>query len=961
VELWETVVGARRTPVVIGRGAERAELEAALAGVDAGRGAGSVVLVIGDAGIGKTRLVEDFTARAEGLLSVTGGCVEATTDALAYAPWTELLWWLRRSGADIVGDAERTQLARLLPDLGEPPSEAEGDGQILLFEAVVGALHRVASARHLAVVVEDVHWIDAASRDLLLYVARNIRRIPMLLIITSRPGGASPERRELFSQLQRLGATTIEVGALADDDAAGVASLLTGADLDSPDVLTVVKRAQGNPLFVEELVAALDADSLPTTIRLLMLSRFEALGADARTLVETAAIVGTRVPRALLFAAMTTSATAAASEAVEAGVLTSDGRGYAFAHDLLREAVLAELAPHERVVLHAAIAAALNDVTIVDSELDLIAERARHWDAAERPTEALQWTVAAGRQADDRYAFAAALVWYERALTWWDGVAHPEEVSGLTRVNLLFAAADAAGASGRFERAADLAEQAARGAENPLARVEAFARSNAHLWAAGRTALLADIANAALAELDEVDERGRAAFLVDYAGYLLHDARATEALELGPTLIDSVSELGDPMLEARAHLYLGSCYEQVCEEALGLSELERAADVARRAGLLSMLSVVLYNHASLLSSVPRYADCLAVLDEVDALIAANGIRRQLVISAAMRAQSLIWVGNLDDAQTVLDQWLDIPMEGAEWHAYASARALLALHEGNYDRAVAVYQPSRYDDLSDTERLTAQAIVRAEARTWLGDASGALTIIAEALELTRDHTEPYWLGFLAMVGVRAAADIVTANRADTVERGVAQERADQLARAWEALEAKLPRTFPLNDAQALAVQAEFARMTGENVVEKSAAAAFAFEQIAMPYYVVYFDWRQAEAALADGDRSLASSKLNSALAGALVRRYDGLAQLIEQTARAAQIRLGRKAASTDELLSGREVEVLKLLADGMSNPDIADTLIIGRRTVRAHVSNILQKLGAASRAEAVAVAHRRNIL
>src|SRR5262249_59541010 len=121
-----------------------------------------------------------------------------------------------------------------------------------------------------------------------------------------------------------------------------------------------------------------------------------------------------------------------------------------------------------------------------------------------RRAEGWQGAVAAGREADVRYAFAAALVWYERALTWWDGVANPEDVSGLTRVNLLFAAADAAGASGRLERAADLAEQAARGAENPLARVEAFARSNAHLWAAGRTALLADIADAALAELDQV-------------------------------------------------------------------------------------------------------------------------------------------------------------------------------------------------------------------------------------------------------------------------------------------------------------------------------------------------------------------------------------------------------------------------------------------------------------------------
>ena len=130
---------------------------------------------------------------------------------------------------------------------------------------------------------------------------------------------------------------------------------------------------------------------------------------------------------------------------------------------------------------------------------------------------------------------------------------------------------------------------------------------------------------------------------------------------------------------------------------------------------------------------------------------------------------------------------------------------------------------------------------------------------------------------------------------------------------------------------------------------------------MPYYASYFEWREGEAVLSDGDRTRASRLLSSALSRALLHRYEGLEHAVEQTARAGQVRLGRRAAPTEELLSGREVEVLKLLADGMSNPDIADTLIIGRRTVRAHVSNILQKLGATSRAEAVAVAHRRNIL
>jgi len=354
-----------RTPNLIGRESALSPLGEALEGV---ADAGSLVLVRGEVGIGKTRLLEEFAARvAEEAHVVRGGCVEG----VSYAPWTEALRRLL-STADVVAADDlprrvRSQIARLLPHLSLDEADAAGvdesGGQHLLFEAVVELLAHIALRTRLVLVVDDLHWVDPASSELLRYVANNLGRAPILLVVTYRAEDAAAER-DLIAQLARLATRQIALTPLAEDSTAEMAEILLGPDASPADIRRIAHDADGNPLFVEELVAALGTTGVPQTVRDLMLARFSVLDEPSRHLVRTAAVIGAAAPQAWLAAAAGLDENAtrgAARAAVDRGLLIagSDGTSYHFRHALLRQAVLDELLPDERVALHGAIANAL--------------------------------------------------------------------------------------------------------------------------------------------------------------------------------------------------------------------------------------------------------------------------------------------------------------------------------------------------------------------------------------------------------------------------------------------------------------------------------------------------------------------------------------------------------------------------------------------------------------------------
>ncbi|MDZ4827711.1 MAG: hypothetical protein SGJ13_14800 [Actinomycetota bacterium] len=421
---------------------------------------------------------------------------------------------------------------------------------------------------------------------------------------------------------------------LAEDATSEMATWLLGDSSVALDLDRITRDAGGNPLFVEELVAAQDPARVPHAVRDLMLVRFDALDGDARHFVRTAALIGPRAPRAWLAAAtgLDEDRVHSASRAVlDAGLLLGDddGRGYLFRHALLRQAILDDLGPDERVRLHRAIAGALTDHPERAAGVDQAAELAYHWDAAEEPGPALRWAVAAARNAESRYAFGAAADAYERALFWWDAVVDADATANVDHAALLLAAAEAAGLAGHVEHAADLGRAALESAIaiDPSRGADAAARVFPLLWTADRTPELFEYASRTFEpSLDVVEPHARAAFLVASVVHLVEHASLSETLDVARRMMEAVEEVDDPSIAARAHAAMATCYELSGEFGRVDEEFEEAARLAESTRAYSLLAMVQYNHAAFCLSTPDLRRGMSRVDSVEELVGRFGLR-----------------------------------------------------------------------------------------------------------------------------------------------------------------------------------------------------------------------------------------------------------------------------------------------------------------------------------------------
>jgi predicted ATPase len=465
--------GRVASPTFVGRVEELQVLE------EARRRAAStdpaVVLVGGEAGVGKTRLVAEVTARcgADGTRVLAGGCVPVGDGALPYAPIVEAL---RTLVAEVGVDEVRgligpswPELARLLPALGasERARQLDQAAQVRLFELVLGLLSRLGDQVPLVLVVEDLHWADRSTRDLLAFLVRNLRRERMLLVVTYRDD--EPGQRLLGPYLAELGrggrVERIELSRL--DRAQTVAQLvgILGAAPAAELVEDIFIRSEGNPFFTEELLAAVRAGSpeLPATLRDLLRGRVQALPEQAWQVLAVVAVAGRRVSHRLLalVADLDDQALIEALRAAVAGqllVTVPSEDGYDVRHALLREVVDADLLPGERARLHAGLAQTLTGrPELADGPPAVAAaELAAHWDAAGELERTLPAAVEAGLAAERAHAFPEAQRHYERALELWDQVSQAAELAPLDRITLLERAAQAAHLLDEYPRAVEL-------------------------------------------------------------------------------------------------------------------------------------------------------------------------------------------------------------------------------------------------------------------------------------------------------------------------------------------------------------------------------------------------------------------------------------------------------------------------------------------------------------------------
>ncbi|MFC8598950.1 ATP-binding protein, partial [Isoptericola sp. NPDC057191] len=532
-------------PPMIGRDTELAALHDAFA--TARDGDGGTVVVGGEAGIGKTRLVSEFLAGLagaadDGPLVLHGQCADSGSGPLPYAALTGMLAdVLDALGPEATLEAAgpaADALGTLAPGLVDVRRDVD-HGR--LPEVVADLMTTVATARPVVVVLEDLHWSDDVTRTVLARLARSAPRSTMLVVATYRSDdvGRRHPLRTTLAELERSRlATRVDVPRLdATDSARLVTTLVTDVtargrvrDLPGTVLGELVERSEGVPFYAEEL-AAFAGEAMPVSLRDLLLLRYSTLSDDAQTFCRTVAAAGQHAPHDLLTAMLGTDgldrAEAAAREAVEAQVLVANPDGYRFRHALMQEAVDAELLPGEARRLHAACARAIEESgrTLRD-----VASAADHWWRARVPDRALASAVEVVTTAESDGATSTAVAAGERALELWDLVPGADRVAGLHHAALLRHVAVALQDAAQVDRAAGIARESVAEwpADDPAGRAQALS-TLAHILGKAGDAASDNLLDEALALLPADDHAGRAPLLRLKARNAMMDHRDVEA------------------------------------------------------------------------------------------------------------------------------------------------------------------------------------------------------------------------------------------------------------------------------------------------------------------------------------------------------------------------------------------------------------------------------------------------
>ena len=424
----------------VGRAADLDCLERAFEAAAAGHG--SATLIAGPAGIGKTRLAHELAERARrgGATVLTGRCIDLVGAALPYLPLVEALRPLRGSPALDGLDA----LSRLLPGTGRPvPAAADlraGNSQLRLFEEMLAALDRLSATAPLVLVLEDMQWADRSTLDVLAYLAHAVGERRILVVASWRREAMQPD--DAVARLQRAGlAVVLELGPLARAELKALIARSAEAPLRAELIEAVCTRAEGNPFFAQELLAAAlrGEDSLPRVLRDLLLADLRRLDGTSMAVVRVAAAAGRAVPHRLLTAAVSlpeAETVEALRRAVEHAVLIPDPAAgtYRFRHALIAEAAYATLLPGEREAVHERLARAIGEMP---ASGPMAGEVAQHWIAAGRPVEALSASLRAAREAQAISGLSEALRHLERVLELWEHVPRAEVVAGVAMPTVL--------------------------------------------------------------------------------------------------------------------------------------------------------------------------------------------------------------------------------------------------------------------------------------------------------------------------------------------------------------------------------------------------------------------------------------------------------------------------------------------------------------------------------------------
>ncbi|MEO8266068.1 MAG: LuxR C-terminal-related transcriptional regulator [Ilumatobacteraceae bacterium] len=954
----------------MGRRAELVVFERAI--VDARRGLPSVVLVGGDAGIGKTTIVSEGAARAD-LALYLGRSTHIGGETIPLAPLADLLRQVRRSRPDLLNDTPDLAPLRhwFAPgSVAMEPSEAPHGG---LFVGVLELITHLAVDDAVVVGFEDLHWADTVTWDLFDYLARNLIDERVVLVGTYRANEVAvhPSQRRRMAELSRLAAVhRIHLEGLDRGEVAARVAALLGTP--APDALVdqIVARGQGNPFFTRELVAAhLAGETTPMVLSDLISAEIAGLDHDARHVLGAVATIGRETSHELLAAIADLTdreLEAALRTVIDARLMVVDGNSnaYRFRHPLLSEVVYADLLPPQRSRLHRRVAEALQlQSADVLRRADRAGELAFHLDRAGDSDGAFLALLDAA-DAAETVAPGAALGHLERAFELWDKVG--ERAATANRGDRLWQAADIATSTAGNPRAVELARAAFDAGAPPLGVASGHERLGRYLWSSGQLDE-SRVEFARAAALLAGDEGAEAAPVFAGLGqgelmsgnYATAERWCAKVFSLVPTPHDS------PVAWAMARRVLGIVRSNQGDPDEGVELCREAVAVATSAQDRTFATV--YLCVALIDAGHYQAAVNAALDAVAEGQLTGLDQRFGCYFGSLAAESLTRLGRWSEAATVLaHQSVDDGVPVALLRR-ARAEAMLAARRGETDRAFGVLAEAHALPIDGWHRTVLYATT-ADVHLALGNWSEAADEAEQGWDSTAS-TSALWAARFAMLGVAAAVECTLDQRARRQPVDL-QATISHLQQRIEAARSFAERSanVPQRDTAAhLAHAAASLTRLSVSDVDAWADAAARWSDLGDRWATATALLREAEAAALAGSADRAASTLRRAHsiaseigAAPLLAEIDAVSRRTRVSVESPTRVVLDESSALNLGLTPREAEVLSLVAAGRTNRQIGDELFVSDKTASVHVSNILRKLGVNTRVDAAAVAQRLGI-